>query len=77
MGHYRPLFSLFSSFQQFTVKMFIIKLCQRLDSKSRPLVLEATALPFELQPLTIHALFACQIAPDYIRCEENNKIFNY
>ena len=36
MGHSRPLFS-FLAFQQLTVNIFIIKLCQWLDSNCKPL----------------------------------------
>ena len=49
MYHSRPLFSLFSSFQN--SKQIFNKFCQRLDSNHGPLVLEATALPTEPQPL--------------------------
>ena len=57
MGHNRPLFSLFSSFQ-YTVdskQMFNINLnfCQWLDSNRGPLESEATALPPEPQPLPL------------------------
>ena len=55
MGHSLPLFSLFSSFQ-YTIdskQMFNIYIifCQWLDSNRGPLVLEATPLPTEPQPL--------------------------
>ena len=36
--------------------MFYIKICQWLESNCGPLVLEATALPTEPQPLPIHLL---------------------
>ena len=42
---------LFLSFQQLRGKMLIIKFCGWLDLNSRPLVLEATALPAVVQPL--------------------------
>ena len=59
LGHSRLLFSLFSSFQQLTVNMFIIKSCRWLNSNCGPLVSEATALPTEPQPLpTAMKLFA-------------------
>ena len=51
MGHSRPLFSLFLSFQyscQYTNVQY--KFCQWLDSNLGPLVLRATALPTEPQP---------------------------
>ena len=51
LGHSRSLFSLFSSFLQLTVNMFIVKSCWWLDSNRRPLVSEPTALPTEPQPL--------------------------
>ena len=51
LGHSRPLFSLFSSFQQLTENLFIIKSCQWLDSNCGTLVSEATILPSEPQPL--------------------------
>ena len=51
MGHSRPLFSLFSSLQQLTVNMLIIKFCRCLDSHWGPLVLEATTEPSEPQSL--------------------------
>ena len=44
-------FSLFSSFQQLIVNMFIIKSCRWLDLNYGPLVSEVTALPTEPQPL--------------------------
>ena len=52
MGHFRPLFSLFSSFLQ-TVnrKHMFNKSCRWLDSNPGPLVSEATALPTAPQPL--------------------------
>ena len=49
IGHSRPLFSLFSSFQ-YSWQRFN-KFCRWLDLNRSPLVLEATALPTELQPL--------------------------
>ena len=51
LGHSRPLCSLFSSFQQLTENLFIIKSCQWLDSNCGTLVSEATILPSEPQPL--------------------------
>ena len=51
MGPFPASFSLFSSFLQLTVNLFVIKSCQWLDSNHGPLVLEATALPTETQPL--------------------------
>ena len=51
MGHSHPLFSLFSSFQQLPVNMFVTKFCQWLDWNRWPLVSEATALSTEPQPL--------------------------
>ena len=44
-------FSWISSFQQLTKYTYITKYCRRLDSNHGPLVLEATALPTEPQPL--------------------------
>ena len=60
-GPYPVFFSLFSSFQ-YTVdnnQMFNINInfCWWLDSNHGPLVLEATALPTELQPLPQDTLF--------------------
>ena len=60
-GPYPVFFSLFSSFQ-YTVdnnQMFNINInfCWWLDSNHWPLVLEATALPTELQPLPQDTLF--------------------
>ena len=46
MKHSWPLFSLFSSFRQLTVDIFIIIFA----NDCVPLVLEATTLPFEPQP---------------------------
>ena len=51
MGHSRPLFSFFSAFQQFRVNMFITKCCRWLELNCGPLILKATALPTEPQPL--------------------------
>ena len=58
MGHSLPLFSLFSSFQQLTVNMFIIKHGQWLDSNWGPLVSEATTLPTlpQLLPTEVKSL---------------------
>ena len=50
-------FSLFSSFQQLIVNMFIIKSCRWLDLNYGPLVSEVTALPTEPQPLPTYILF--------------------
>ena len=50
-------FSLFSSFQQLTVNMFIIKSCRWLELNRGHLVLEATALPTEPQPLLPQLIF--------------------
>ena len=50
IGPFPASFSLFSSFQQFTVNMLIVKFCQWLDSNGRLLVMEATALPTEPLP---------------------------
>ena len=49
-GPFRPLFSLFWSFQQLSVYMFIIEFRRWLDSNRGPLVSEATTLPTEWQP---------------------------
>ena len=63
--------SLFSFFQQFTVYMFIVQFRQWLDSNHGPLVLEATALPTEPQPLLIHLLSWRGIV--FINYEPSNK----
>ena len=57
IGQCPATFSLFSSFQQLTVNMFIIKSCQWLDSNRGPLVSEATALPTEPQPHPTSEMF--------------------
>ena len=51
--HSRPLFLLFLFFNtiQLTVNKCSTKICLCLDSNRGPLVLEATALPIEPQPL--------------------------
>ena len=55
MGHSRPLFSLFSSFQYpVDSKQMFNKFCQRLESNRGPVVLEVTALPTEPPPLPKH-----------------------
>ena len=51
MGHSRPLFLYFVFSIQLTVHIVQYKFCRRLDSNHGPLVLEATALPTEPQPL--------------------------
>ena len=51
MGHSRPLFVFFSSFQQLTENMFVIKFRRWLDSNRGPLASEASAFPTEPQPL--------------------------
>ena len=53
-GPFPASFSLFSSFQ-YTVdsKQIFNKFCRRLDSNLQPLVLEATALQTEAQPLPV------------------------
>ena len=50
-GPIPPLFCLFSSFQQLRVNLFFLNFCRGLDSHCGSLVLEATALPTESQPL--------------------------
>ena len=53
MGHSRPLFSLFSSFQYSWQETNVqYKFCRWLDSNREPPVLQATALPAGPQPLT-------------------------
>ena len=51
MGHSRPLFLYFVFSIQLTVHIVQYKFCRQLDSNHGPLVLEATALPTEPQPL--------------------------
>ena len=52
MGHSRPLFVFLFSLQS-TVNSVQYKFCRWLDSNCGPLVLEATALPTEPQPLPL------------------------
>ena len=56
------------SFQQLTVKMWIIKFCRWLDSNRGYLVSKAIALPTEPQPLaeSYKRVSLCQIHPDGI-----------
>ena len=73
MGHSRPLFYLFSSFQQLTVNIFIMKFCQSVDSNNEPLVYRSTALPTELQTLpkiiqfVIHTIQCTNLYPPKVR----------
>ena len=57
---------LFPSFQQLTVNIFNIKFCRWLNTNRGSLVLEATALPSEPQPL-----------PGYITCCERRISYNF
>ena len=51
MGITRPLFLIFSSFQQLTVNMLMIKFCPTLDLNRGSLASEATALTTEALPI--------------------------
>ena len=51
MGHSRPLFIYFRLFNTVDNKQMLNKFCQWLESNRGPLVLKATALPTEPQPL--------------------------
>ena len=52
MAHYRPLFSLFSSFQQLAMRKHVhFKILPMTGFERAPLVLEVTALPTEPQSL--------------------------
>ena len=53
IGQYRPPFSLCASFQQIKANVLNIKFCRWQDLNHGSLVLEATALPTEPQPLTL------------------------
>ena len=61
------VFPLFSSFQQFTENILFIKFCRWLDSICGPLVLEATDLPTEPQPLPKMNNFSSAI---FIYCQQ-------
>ena len=51
MGHFRPFFLYLRLFNSTDSKQMFNKFCRWLDSNRGPLILEATALPTEPQPL--------------------------
>ena len=55
----RSLFVYLRLFKQLTITMYVIKLCQWLESNHGSLVLEATALPTEAQPLPVIKYLIC------------------